>query len=207
MDEISIYLVRHGETEWNRLGRLQSNQDSPLTALGVQQAKELRSLLAEIRFVKAFVSPLKRAVDTLGIILQDRCVETEILADLREIELGPWEGVTKEEARRDNPDQHEHFWRSPDKFCMEGAETFQMLQDRTVRSIESIFSNVGSGNYLLVSHWIAIKVIMAYYLSIPIENLPDLEDPDNGSILRLTKKQGRINVDIDSASWKQGSGR
>ncbi len=207
MGEISIYLVRHGETEWNRLGRLQSNQDSPLTAFGVQQAKELRLLLAEIRFVKAFVSPLKRAVDTLGIILQGRCVETEILADLREIELGSWEGVTKEEARRDNPDQYEHFWRSPNKFGMEGAETFQMLQGRTVRAIESIFSNACSGNYLLVSHWIAIKVIMAYYLAIPIENLPDLEDPDNGAILRLTKKQGRINVDRNSACWKQGSGR
>ena len=67
--ETNIFLVRHGETEWNKLNRLQGNQDSPLTKNGIKQAHEVKKSLEQYVIDKAYVSPLKRARDTIDIIL------------------------------------------------------------------------------------------------------------------------------------------
>ena len=70
--ETNIYLVRHGETEWNQQERLQGNQNSPLTIIGKQQAYDVKKSLDQYEIHQAYVSPLKRARDTLDIILKDR---------------------------------------------------------------------------------------------------------------------------------------
>lgn len=68
----NIFLVRHGQTEWNQQNRLQGHKNSPLTENGRQQAIKTREALHNQIIDKAYVSPLQRATDTLDILLEGR---------------------------------------------------------------------------------------------------------------------------------------
>ena len=192
--ETNIFLVRHGETEWNKQNRLQGNQDSPLTRNGIEQAHEVKKSLEHYVIDQAYVSPLKRAKDTVEIILKDSELNAVIANNLREINLGPWEGKTRRETALSHPDEYYAFWDSPDLFNLPGAENFQNLQNRVVEQIDSIFVNGKNKNILVVSHWVAIKVSIAHYSSIPLTHLSNIADPVNGDFLRLSKRGNDVFV-------------
>jgi len=192
--ETNIYLVRHGETEWNQQNRLQGNQNSPLTVIGKQQAYDVKKSLDQYEIHQAYVSPLKRARDTLDIILKDRKLEVIISNNLREINLGPWEGKTREETAQSHPDEYKMFWGESDAFVLSGAETFQALQRRVVEGLENIFSEGENNNILVVSHWIAIKVALAHYTSTPLSLLSSIANPGNGTFFRLTRRGDDVSI-------------
>ncbi len=184
----------HGQTDWNQQHRIQGHQDSPLTSLGKQQAQQTKNSLQQFDIQQAFVSPLKRAVDTAEIILQGRSLQATTLNDLSEINLGPWEGKTRTETALTHPEEHNSFWHRPDTFVLAGAETFLQLQQRMVSCMETIFANAGNTNVLVVSHWIAIKVALAFYKDTPLSLLPDMKNPENGSYLMLRKNDNQISI-------------
>ena len=186
--ETNIFLVRHGETEWNQQNRLQRHQNSPLTVIWKQLAYDVKKSLDQYEIHQAYVSPLKRARDTLDIILKDRKLEVIISNNLREINLGPWEGRTREETAQSHPDEYKMFWGEPDAFVLSGAETFRQLQHRMVEELEYIFSKGKNNNTLVVSHWMAIKVALAHYTSTPLYLLSSIANPGNGTFLCLTRQ-------------------
>lgn len=189
-----IFLVRHGQTEWNQQDRLQGQKNSPLTEIGRQQALMAKESLEQYEIHKACVSPLQRAQDTLDIILQGREVEVVRSGKLKEINLGPWEGKTREETERSHPIEFNRFWKHPDKFALQGAETFDQLQSRVVAALNAIFMKEKGQNVLVVSHWMAIKVALAHYTSIPLQQLSSISDPENGTFLTLTSRCNSISV-------------
>jgi len=185
-----IFLVRHGQTQWNLQKRLQGHKNSPLTATGRKQALHVRKVLAGVTLHVAYVSPLPRALETLSIIIEGQETEVHEAPSLKEIHLGPWEGKTREEIRVSHPQQYNDFWNNPERFTLQGAETFHHLQTRVVRQLETIFSREQGRNILVVSHWIALKVALAHYSSIALAGLPGLADPGNGSFFVLSQTGG-----------------
>lgn len=192
--ETNIFLIRHGETEWNEQDRLQGSQDSPLTSHGVIQAREAKSSLEKYTIDQAYVSPLKRAGDTLEIILEGRKLAAVVRDSLREMNLGPWEGKTRDESAKSHPTEYIAFWEEPGSFSLPGADTFDELQYRIVGELESIFVEGKNKNILVVSHWIAIKVALAHYSSVSLSNLSDIADPANGGFIRLCKRGDDVSV-------------
>ena len=190
--ETNIFLIRHGETEWNKLHRLQGSKNSPLTSNGIKQANQVKKLIQQVNIDQAYVSPLKRARDTINIILKDSKLEPVIVNDLREIDLGPWEGMSQDKTALLFPDEHLAFWEKPDEFNLDGAETFQALQKRMLKVLESIFISEKNKNILVVSHWIAIKVILAHYTSTPLSQLSEIANPENGALLCLSNRSDGI---------------
>lgn len=188
VQETNIFLVRHGETEWNRQQRLQGHQNSPLTANGVKQAKEVRKALETYSLDFAYVSPLQRARDTIEIVLADRGIDPVVSEHLSELNLGPWEGKTRKEAALSHPVQYSAFLERPHFFNLQGTETFQTLQRRMAKQLDSIFVEQEGYNVLVVSHWIAIKVVLAHYLTISLSRLSEIADPQNGGFYRLSKR-------------------
>jgi uncharacterized phosphatase len=90
-----LVLVRHGETEWNRIGRVQGRTDIPLNATGREQARAAGRRLAGERFDAVVSSPLSRAADTARIIADELGLgEVELVDDLVERDYGPAEGMT-----------------------------------------------------------------------------------------------------------------
>jgi broad specificity phosphatase PhoE len=186
--EKRIFLLRHGETEWNTQRRLQGNRNSPLTPRGIEQANNARQSLLKYSIDHAYVSPLERAINTAEIILEGRDVNLTINDDFREINLGPWEGKTWQEAKLSHPVEFSNYYNNPELFSLPGADTFQELQNRMVGGLEFIFSCEKGSNLLVVSHGMAIKVAIAYYTSTSLTNLSSIIDPINCSFLCLSKR-------------------
>ena len=187
-----IFLVRHGQTEWNQQNRLQGHKNSPLTKDGEVQASQIRNYLSQYEIHRGYVSPLQRAQDTIDIILKDRKIEIIKFYKLKEINLGPWEGRTKEETKILHPVEYEHFWNSQAQFSLPGAETYQHLQDRMVQGLSEIFLKEKNKNILVVSHWIAIKTALAYYAAIPLHQLCNVPDIENGKCITLICEDGSL---------------
>lgn len=94
----SVLLLRHGETEWNRIGRLQGRDDSPLTARGQAQAASLARLAVAFRVQRVWSSPLGRARSTARVIAEACSVPIETHDELMEIDFGHCSGGTLAEA-------------------------------------------------------------------------------------------------------------
>ncbi|CAM4220800.1 histidine phosphatase family protein [Vibrio neonatus] len=194
MNKTKIFLLRHGQTQWNVEGRLQGQKNSPLTEMGVQQSIQARKLLEQFEIHKAYVSPLLRAVDTSEILLEGRGVDVSTSESLKEIHLGAWEGKLRADAESANPEQYQLFLNSSEQFELQGAETFQQLQARLVAELEAIFAKEKHKNIMVVSHWIAIKTILAHYSGIPLSRLSEISDPDNATLIQLEKDDSGATV-------------
>ncbi len=190
----SIFLARHGETEWNLEERLQGNKNSPLTENGIDQAKKAGEILANSEIGIVYSSPLKRAVNTARLILDGKNTELIIRDGLREIHLGPWEGKTKKETEISHPEEYINFWYYPDRYHLKGGETYRDLQKRVVEEIQNIFDENRGKTILVVSHWIAIKTAIAFFLGKPLKKLNDTANLSNGSILQLSMIDGKVKV-------------
>ena len=96
----TIYLVRHGETEWNKIGIVMGQSDSPLTEAGLEQAKTTAQELKDVHFDAIFSSDLHRAHITAEIIKLERELVIQTSKALRERTYGSWEGKLSEEYRK-----------------------------------------------------------------------------------------------------------
>ncbi len=97
----TLYIVRHGETEWNTSGIVQGHSDSPLTVAGVVQAQALGERFKHISFAAAFSSDLPRAVATTTYALQQKKIAFLTTQSLRERRYGAFEGKHVDELRRE----------------------------------------------------------------------------------------------------------
>lgn len=109
----TIMLIRHGETEWNILGKFQGTTDIPLSDEGIRQAFLLKERLNN-DFDYIFSSPLKRAYETAKILCDGSKKQVNIVEEIREINFGQWEGLTIKDIREKYPDVFEE-WRNDKK--------------------------------------------------------------------------------------------
>ncbi len=184
---MTIYLVRHGETEWNRVGRQQGRLDSPLTTVGVRQARSiatrLRSLIEPDQEFCIETSPLGRARRTASIIGEALGADTKklvVTAQLIEHDWGAWQGLTFAEIEDEFPGALAK--RDADKwtFPVPGGESYAAISERA----ESWLSHDHRGSVIVaVTHEMLSRTIQGAYLRLP-----------PGQVLRRSHSQGRILV-------------
>ena len=133
-----IVLVRHGETEWNKLGRIQGISDLGLNETGRRQAKALAQALKNEMVEAIYTSPLKRARDTAYAIARHHQVEVVILFGLRELDAGEVDGLTYEEMRIQYGDFLERWITDCTAVRPPGGCTLHELQDQAWASIQEI---------------------------------------------------------------------
>ena len=192
MSRAAIYLLRHGETEWNVADRLQGALDSSLTPLGREQTQRLAAILArhihesgsETR--RMAVSPLGRTRETARIVAQSFRFPIDVTIEprLREITLGAWDGLTKTEVAAQfssllaGTNRFDWYFRAPD------GETFEAARERVLSWLSE-----QTGSVIAVSHGVTGKLIRGAYLNLPRDETLSLPAPHNlGWILR----DGRI---------------
>lgn len=133
----TIYLVRHGETEWNREGRLQGQSNSALTGRGLQQAHGIGMLLRQLvdagDGIPIIASPLERALRTAEAICgplgrHAASLRTDDL--LKEISFGRWEGMTFAEIAAADPENWRRFEQDRWRFAPPGGESYAMMAER-----------------------------------------------------------------------------
>ena len=153
----TIYLIRHGETEWAKSGQHTGRTDIPLTDAGREQAGFLLPIFDDVKFARIFSSPLQRALETAELAGLHSRVELE--KELLEWDYGDYEGLTTKQIRERAPDWS--IWTHP---CPNGETIEQISQraDRVVAMLRSIEGNVAifsHGHFLrvLVSRWIGLS--------------------------------------------------
>lgn len=151
-DHPDIFILRHGETVWNRSGRFQGRQDSPLTEAGRRQALRQRDILTAngIRPDLIFCSPQGRARQTAGLVFGDRG-DIRLDARLQEIDFGLWEGLTRDEVRQQTGDPGaDGLW----QFDSPGGEDFAGISRRVAH-----FLNDLQGPAVIVTHGTTSQVM------------------------------------------------
>lgn len=202
----TLYLVRHGQTTWNLEGRLQGHLDSPLTQQGRVQAEKAGDALASAPISRAYASPLGRAMETAGLIVGSRNIPITPMESLKEIGLGLLEGMSLKEAEHTHPTQLTKFWNQPHTFHLDGAETVYQVQERVLGSITDISENNPGQCLLLVSHAIAIKTALAFFLGKELSEMNDVILPGNGSIITLQEVKGALTL-LNPESCTQPEGQ
>ena len=162
---MKLYLTRHGQTLWNLEGRFQGWNDSPLSEKGISNAMALRERLKDVKFYEVYTSPVGRAVETARIIsgLNEDMITLD--KNLREINLGSWEGKLVKDIEMSYPLEYEMFWNEPHLYKRDGSESYYEVQRRAMQTIDNIIKEYGKTerNILLVTHTITLKTIMAYF--------------------------------------------
>ncbi|GFZ78024.1 alpha-ribazole phosphatase [Pseudohongiella nitratireducens] len=166
-----IYLLRHGETDWNRERRAQGQQESRLTEQGRQQAQELGLRMAEQHLDSIYCSSSLRTRETADLAFGARNMAITYCDRLREIRMGTWEGRLYDDIRRDNQAQFDAFWHSPDQFQVDGAETFKELQQRAITRLQEILDDNGHQHIAIVSHGAWIKSVLCAIEQRPLNQL------------------------------------
>lgn len=168
----TLYLTRHGETEWNVEGRLQGHKDSPLTLLGRQQAEWLGKSLHNIRFDAIYCSSSQRACHTAKIIRGPRELTINACDSLKEINMGTWEGRSRAELESTCHEEHSIFWNTPHLYRPQNnGESFIQLRERIIPAIKEIITQHKGDHILIVTHAIALKVVMAHFKGDSLEHL------------------------------------
>lgn len=175
-----LYLTRHGETEWNLEGRIQGQKDSSLTKLGKNQAMWLGNRLNEINIDMIISSSSGRAVSTAEIIRGDRDIEIVHNDNLREINIGEWEGMLHSEIEYYYREEQYNFWNFPHLYKPIGGETFLQVLTRVSKEVEEIISKYQGNNILIVTHAIVLKALFTYF-----EN-KELKDLWRGAFMKST---------------------
>lgn len=166
-----VHILRHGETEWNIEGRAQGSKESKLTAVGRKQAEEALAKIENVNFDIAFSSSLERAYQTAEILLSGKNVPIHQLDELKEIDMGAWEGMKYEDIERQYPNEHHNFWSKPSQFKPNGGESFRELEIRAAAIFDQITTRHSGKTILLTSHAGFIKTLINSLLAKPTDEI------------------------------------
>jgi len=149
---VKICLLRHGETDWNNLGKLQGREDIPLNIAGIKQINEAAKYLKNFNWNIIITSPLSRAKISSEIISKEiGNVEIREETDFIERDYGKASGMTVDERKLAFPDG---IWT--------GVEPYEKLQNRTINALLKYIKEYDGNNIIIVSHGAAINSILAY---------------------------------------------
>lgn len=188
-DYCILYLVRHGETEWNVQKKVQGHVDSPLTALGVKQAESVAGKLNDIHFDAVFSSDLLRAKRTAEIIIQEKKLAIRTSRALRERHYGIYEGKPSADYQAATA----HVWEEFNKLTEEERKTFpypdgiesdEQLGSRFITFLREIAISHMEKTVLVVSHGGALRNFLIRIGYAHREDMPAGSVP-NGAFIKI----------------------
>ncbi len=193
MSEKSIWIARHGQTEWNKEGRYQGQKNSDLTALGREQAALLGKFLQDKNIGKIYASPLGRAQETATIVDSVLQLGVETVPQLAEMNFGLFEGKTKAETKL----SHAVFYTSREdleqkiKLAYPEGESYEDIWQRLAYPILSLLGN--EGEILLVAHNSVNKVVRGIMLGQTLGQVVS-HDQKNNQVVQIFPNLGEEKV-------------
>jgi broad specificity phosphatase PhoE len=187
----TVYLARHGQSDWNAELRWQGYADRPLTELGRQQAAELARQLAEVPLDAVYSSDLLRARETAEAVASPHGLVVQALPELREIDVGSWSGITRAEAEERFPEAFRRW--TGGSHGWEDGETYEDMATRVVAAVLEIAAEHPGGTVLVVSHGGPIRMLHASSLGMGLVAHRRLRPPEpNAQLSRVAVVDGEI---------------
>jgi broad specificity phosphatase PhoE len=163
-----IYLVRHGETEFNRLGIFRGRFEVDLNDRGRRQAGEIAAALRGEGIERLHAGPLRRTRETAEIIGSALGIPVVIDPGFDNISLGEWQGVPKETVQRDWPEAWHQWQTSPEHLVVPGGETVEDVKRRAFARVSELVGDPSTPAALgIVTHRSVMKVLASAFLNVP----------------------------------------
>ena len=186
-----LYVIRHGETAWNRAGIIQGRRETQLTEYGRQQVTHLARRLAGMEIHRGYSSPLQRTRSTAEILwnrLAAHSGDLLYIAELQEMDFGELTGHQKETVRRFYPQWYRQWQWDPDMHTP-GGESFRDLVARSKRFLQEHIRQLHTTErVLIVSHGGLIRALLVVLLDLPASAAYRFEV--NSASLSIFEKRG-----------------
>ena len=168
-----LILVRHGESEWNRIGRYQGQLDAPLSELGLRQAQALAERLSTETFDAIYSSPLQRARRTADAIAQFHpSLAIQEDSALLEIDHGDWQGLFAADVRERYAEALEEWRCFPTRCQMPNGESFSNILKRTLNFRERMCKEYDTDATVVAStHDVVVKILVAEAVGMPMDRI------------------------------------
>ena len=182
---MSVYVIRHGETAWNKSYLMQGRIDIPLNEEGIKQAKKAKEEVDKIPFTMCFVSPLIRAKETAEILLEGRNITPIIEPRLVEMAYGDYEGTSR---------SAENYLKQRERvaYRYKNGEIYLDVAARVFPFLDELKKKYSDKDVLLVCHGGVMRIIRAYFQD-EIENDDFFFSiPENCKVMRFDFKDRDI---------------
>ena len=204
-ETLKLYIVRHGETEWNVIKRFQGQLNTPLTEKGIKKLKETGKKLENVLFDEVYTSELGRTVASAEIILNEnrgyrnKKRELKKLAELNEVYFGVWQGLTYEEVLLKYPEEGNNYFYDVKNYKAENveAENLKDALERFLKGINKILNIHKSGNILVVTHGTVFEMFINYVENKSIFDIDERTLMGNGDYKIFSYKDGKFQEEID----------
>lgn len=164
-----LIFIRHGQTEWNVLGRYQGQTDVALSPLGVEQAQKLAANFPVDKIEAVYASDLKRAMTTAKCVADRFCLPVTPCKSLRELNFGDWEGLTYDEIVAKWPEALSNFFQHPDILKIPHGESFPELRARALACVEKIVAKHPEETVAVVAHGAILRTILTAALHMDLK--------------------------------------
>ena len=178
-----FYLVRHGETDWNREQVFRGRLDVALNDRGRRQAQAAAERLAEVGPAGLYSSPLARARETAEAIAQRCSVECRVEEAFIDIDFGRWQGLTLREVQARFPEDYRTYREAPGRLQVPGGEPLGAVRERAVEAVRRLAEEFPDAAVCVVSHRVVCKLVMAWALGL-----------EEGAFWRLRQDTACINL-------------
>ncbi len=160
---MNLLLIRHGEIPSN-INKLYAGKSTEgLTDKGVCQAKKIAEKLNGFKLYALYSSPIQRALQTAEIIGKEIRKDIMIEDAFREMELGPWEGLSEYDVARVYSVEWAVWQNRPAELKLPGRETLDELLDRVLKGVQNIYRNSTDRNVVIVTHVAVIRVLLLWH--------------------------------------------
>jgi len=192
-----ILLIRHGETNWNRIRRFQGRSDLPLNPTGRDQARALALALKDEPLNAIYSSPLVRAIETVYHIMAFHpSVPVFNEEGLVEMDLGDFEGLEAQHWAEQYPDFRKTWQKSPASVKMPGGESLPEVQVRAIDTLERITQAYSSESTLLLCcHNFVNLTILCYALEVPLDRFREIRQ-DTAALNILYMKGKKLKAEV-----------
>ena len=197
---LKLYIVRHGETEWNVIKRFQGQLNTPLTEKGIEKLKETGKKLEDVTFEEVYTSELERTVNSAEIILNEnggyknQKLKLKKLAELNEVHFGVWQGLKYEEVFLKYPEEANNYFYNVKNYKAENveAENLKDALERFLRGINKILDSHKSGNILVVTHGTVFEMFINYVGNSSIFDIEERTLMGNGDYKIFSYENGKF---------------
>jgi broad specificity phosphatase PhoE len=162
----SIYLVRHGQTAWNKEEIFRGRTDVPLDETGLRQAELAGEYFKGVEIQGIYSSPLVRAWETAQKIAQFHNLRVEPLEGILDMSFGNWEGHAHQEIRKIDSETYRQWVESPHLVRLPGGESLDEVRGRAMVALEEVIRKHREKTIVLVSHRVVCKVLICAILGL-----------------------------------------
>ena len=202
---MQLFLIRHGETDWNKEERIQGNIDTPLNATGIAQAERLAERLALEELEIVYASPLSRARTTAELIAQKAGIPLKLDERLKEKALGQLEGLTRADFEKTFPEVFKHWVTSQEHVPLPGEESPNQVLSRVNAFLDDVRVNhVDSKRVAIVSHGGTISMFCAALINLDARRRsPFVFDNASVTMIDLGGSRPRIHLLNDTCHLRE----